>query len=79
MGGFATALLQPGEAILATTCGGGGYGLPGERSPEAVAHDVAEGWVSAERARHVYRVAVDGDGGVDVERTAELRAGGERG
>lgn len=77
VGGFATAMLKPGEAILATTCGGGGYGPPAERAPGAVCHDVAEGWVSAERARNVYRVAIDADGAVDAEATIGLRAGGE--
>ena len=35
--------------------GGGGYGDPLERDPEAVRTDVREGFVSAERAREGYR------------------------
>ena len=76
VGGFAAATLLPGEAIVATTCGGGGYGPPRERDPEAVAHDVAEGWVSAERARQTYRVVVR-DGRLDDDETARLRAAGK--
>jgi N-methylhydantoinase B len=40
-----------------------------------VARDVREGWVTPERAREVYRVAVDEDGAVDEAATAALRAG----
>ncbi len=62
-----------GETILATSTGGGGYGLPAERDPARVAHDVSEGWLSAERARTVYRVRLTADGSVDEQGTAELR------
>ena len=46
-------------SISVRTCGGGGYGPPEERDPERVLRDVLEGKVSAERARDVYRVAID--------------------
>ena len=36
--------------------GGGGYGPPRERDPDRVRRDVAEGWISPERARDVYGV-----------------------
>ena len=49
--------LEEGERIVSITAGGGGYGPPGERDPERVRHDVAEGWVTPQRARDVYRVA----------------------
>lgn len=39
--------------------GGGGYGDPLERDPQAVVDDVASGYVSPEAARDVYGVAVD--------------------
>ena len=45
--------------ISVRTCGGGGYGPPEERDPERVLRDVLEGKVSPERAREVYRVAID--------------------
>jgi N-methylhydantoinase B len=46
--------IGPDERMVARTAGGGGYGPPTERDPEAVARDVAEGWVSRERAAEVY-------------------------
>jgi N-methylhydantoinase B len=66
--------LQDGERIVSVTAGGGGYGPPWERGPDRVRHDVAEGWVTAGRARDVYRVALTADGEVDEGRTAALRA-----
>jgi N-methylhydantoinase B len=71
---FALVPLGDGEMMVSICCGGGGYGPPRERAPEAVAADVAEGLVSAERAASVYGVAVDEDGEVDAEATARLRA-----
>jgi N-methylhydantoinase B len=66
--------IAPGERLVALTSGGGGYGLPVERPPELVAHDVAEGWISRPRAEEVYAVVLDDDGHVDVEATARLRS-----
>ena len=66
--------LGPGEVMISITQPGGGYGPPAEREPERVAHDVAEGWISAARAREVYKVVVDERGRVDPEATAALRA-----
>jgi N-methylhydantoinase B len=65
--------LQPGETIVSICCGGGGYGDPREREPEKVRRDVIEGWVSRERARELYGVALRADLNVDHERTAALR------
>jgi N-methylhydantoinase B len=68
--------LAPGEVISIQTPGGGGYGPPLERDPEAVLRDVLLGKVSAERARTVYGVVLDASGrAVDREATRELRAG----
>ena len=53
--------------------GGGGYGDPLERDPEAVRADVREGFVSAERARDGYGVVLDAAGEVDEEATAAAR------
>jgi N-methylhydantoinase B len=64
--------LVPGDVISVRTCGGGGYGPPAERDPEAVLRDVREGKVAAARARELYRVAV-ADGAVDAELTEALR------
>jgi len=46
--------LAPGETIVSISCGGGGYGPPRERDPARVRSDVAERWISPERARSVY-------------------------
>jgi N-methylhydantoinase B len=70
----ARVVLEPGETIVSISCSGGGYGDPLERDLELVAADVAEGYVSRERAKRVYRVALDGAGEVDRAATAELRA-----
>ncbi len=48
--------VHPGDLVRLLTAGGGGYGDPRERDPEAVRRDVAEGYVSAEAARRVYGV-----------------------
>jgi N-methylhydantoinase B len=53
-----TVELEAGDVISVRTCGGGGYGPPAERDPEAVRRDVREGKVSAARALDVYGVAV---------------------
>ena len=66
--------LDPGELMVSRSCGGGGFGAPSERDPERVAWQVSEGFLSAERARNVYGVAVDTDGHVQLEETARLRS-----
>jgi N-methylhydantoinase B len=73
LAGQGEAELREGETIVVRTAAGGGYGAPEARAPERVAHDVREGWVSAERAREVYRVALAADGTVDRQATDALR------
>ena len=46
--------LADGETVVSVTAGGGGYGDPLDRPRDDVARDVAEGWITAERAREVY-------------------------
>jgi N-methylhydantoinase B len=46
-----------GDRVRILTGGGGGYGSPAERDPEAVRRDVREGYVSAEAARRDYGAA----------------------
>jgi N-methylhydantoinase B len=70
---FAQLVIGRGETIISISCGGGGYGPPEERDPERVRHDVAEGWISRERAAEVYRVAVREDGTIDHQDTERLR------
>ena len=48
--------LRDGDQVRILMPGGGGYGDPRRRAPEAVRRDVAEGFVSAEAARAMYGV-----------------------
>ncbi|MBV9538975.1 MAG: hydantoinase B/oxoprolinase family protein, partial [Acidisphaera sp.] len=66
-------VIPDGERLLLLLPGGGGMGDPVDRDPTRVARDVREGVVAAETARDVYRVALDGEGGVDAAGTASLR------
>jgi N-methylhydantoinase B len=68
--------LHDGERMVSVTCGGGGYGPPTERDPEVVRRDVVEGWISTERAREVYRVALTEELEVARAETSALRSGG---
>lgn len=52
------SLLQPGEWIRGVEAGGGGYGDPLQREPQAVLTDVLERWVTREAARDVYGVVL---------------------
>ncbi len=70
----AQVTVNEGESIVSISCGGGGYGPPESRATVAVARDVREGWITAERARNVYRVEVTADGRVDERSTGDLRA-----
>jgi N-methylhydantoinase B len=46
--------LEQGQSVRLDTPGGGGYGDPAQRPPEAVARDVAGGLLSPERATETY-------------------------
>ncbi|RKF12678.1 hydantoinase B/oxoprolinase family protein [Roseovarius spongiae] len=46
--------LFPGDRVLIQTAGGGGFGPPSERCRDQVRTDVANGKVSAEKARELY-------------------------
>jgi N-methylhydantoinase B len=48
--------IATGERVKIMTGGGGGWGVPSERDPEAVRRDVREGYVSAEAARRDYGI-----------------------
>jgi N-methylhydantoinase B len=67
-------VLQPGELFHHRMAGGGGWGDPLDRDPEAVARDVQDEKVSWAAAAHLYGVCLANDGSVDEELTAELRA-----
>lgn len=67
-------VLDTGDVLVNATGGGGGYGPAFERDPEAVAHDVRNGFVSFDKAMTEYGVKVNSDFSVDTERSAQLRA-----
>lgn len=67
--------LKPGDHMISISTGGGGYGPPTERDAAQVARDVAEHWITRERAHSVYAVALAADGTVDEDGTRRLRAG----
>jgi N-methylhydantoinase B len=71
--------LRAGEVISDRTGGGGGYGDPCDRDPEAVRADVRDGYVSREAARDAYGVVLDDDGRIDREATERLRERREEG
>ena len=67
--------LSHGESCSATAPGGGGWGHPYDRDPEAVLEDVLEEKVSLDAARTDYGVAINPDRMViDFEETRALRA-----
>jgi N-methylhydantoinase B len=67
-------LCQPGDIIKFYSAGGGGYGDPFKRDPQAVAADVLNEYVSIEQARQDYGVVIDpGSLELDVEETAKIR------
>ncbi len=74
LGSKTTIALAADTIFSYRTCGGGGYGPPHQRDPQAVAEDVREGKVSAERARAAYGVVIDSaTGQVDQAATEAQR------
>jgi N-methylhydantoinase B len=64
----------PGDKIIIDVAGGGGYGNPFERDVELVESDVANGYVSVEKAKEDYGVVIDPETmKSDPEGTAKLR------
>ena len=73
-------LCQPGDVIQFYSAGGGGYGNPFERDPQAVVADVLNEYVSIGQARQDYGVVIDpGSLEVNVEETTKIRAGAKTG
>jgi N-methylhydantoinase B len=67
-------LLNAGDVVEIHTSGGGGYGDPYERDPEAVRMDVLANCVSVEGARRDYGVVLDAKTfDLDIEATTRLR------
>jgi N-methylhydantoinase B len=65
--------LKKGQKLLLQTPGGGGYGTPCERDPDAVALDVSLGYVSRENAVRQYAVSINDDGTLNKKETHNLR------
>jgi N-methylhydantoinase B len=56
---FSNVPVVAGDAFTRPSAGGGGFGDPLERDPDAVLDDVVDGYVSIERARKDYGVVVE--------------------
>jgi N-methylhydantoinase B len=74
-------VLQPGDAYILRSGGGGGFGSPLEREPEKVAHDLRQGYITKESAERHYGI-VFRDGKLDPDivatqaRREDMRANG---
>ena len=66
--------VEEGDIITHRTPGGGGYGDPQTREPDAVLADVRSGLISLEGARRDYAVAITDDLMLDSDETDRLRA-----
>jgi N-methylhydantoinase B len=67
--------LKPGDTVSFQTPGGGGYGSPLERDPDAVLKDVVGGKINRQRAREFYGVVVDeGSDSVNTSATTAARS-----
>ncbi len=65
--------LRRGQRVRIDSPGGGGYGDPLERDHDAVARDVALGYVSTAAAQQDYGVVLDAAGTVDEAATTDER------
>ena len=66
--------LNTGDALIVRTGGGGGFGPPEERDPQAVAYDARQGYIDREAARSTYKVVLDAAGRADIGETRRLRS-----
>ncbi|MDH6266224.1 N-methylhydantoinase B [Rhizobium sp. SG_E_25_P2] len=66
--------LKAGDRVRVQTPGGGGYGNPFERDPEAVARDVRLGRYTVDQALALFGVALDATGDVDIAATKAARS-----
>ena len=66
--------VEPGDRLLFITAGGGGWGDPLQRDPQAVYMDVRRGFVTPEKARDSYGVVLNPDSSTfNEEATHKLR------
>jgi N-methylhydantoinase B len=76
---FSNVDVVEGDSFTRPSAGGGGFGDPLERAPEAVLEDVIDGYVTIERARKDYGVVVLAndpeldDYALDLEGTSQER------
>ncbi|GMQ75304.1 MAG: hydantoinase B/oxoprolinase family protein [Gammaproteobacteria bacterium] len=73
LGNTDVVTLDPGDVLLISSAGAGGWGNPLEREPARVLADVERSFVSAESAREEYGVVIT-DGRIDGGATRRLRA-----
>jgi N-methylhydantoinase B len=67
-------LCESGDVIQFISAGGGGYGDPLERDPQAVEQDVLNEYVSIERAQLDYGVVIDPKTlKIDLKETQKIR------
>ena len=74
---YSDHVLHPGDVFSLETPGGGGLGNPLERDPAKVLNDVRNGYVSLEKARQAYGVAIQAQGSdfsIDENQTEKLRS-----
>lgn len=67
------ATLKPGHVLRMRSGGGGGHGHPWQRSVDAVAEDLREGYVSPAAAESLYGVVCCPDGTVNLPATEAAR------
>ena len=65
--------LERGDLFVMLSPCGGGLGDPLLRTPDKVVEDVSDGYITAEHARAIYGVVVDGDGNLDASATEARR------
>ena len=51
---YSNVEMRPGDRVRVLAPGGGGFGVPSQRTPEAIDEDIAEGFISVEEARNKY-------------------------
>jgi N-methylhydantoinase B len=70
----AAEAMGKGDMVSLRTGGGGGYGDPLERDPQAVLNDVLDGYITADQAREDYGVTIDLTGmTVNAEASMQMR------
>ena len=70
---YSDHVMHPGEVFSLDTPGGGGLGSPLEREPQRVLNDVRNGYVTQQRAREAYGVAIDAADGDFILNDAQTR------